>query len=267
MKTMILENDVSKIEMYDSVGVSRIFIDLEILGKLDRQGGMDTVISNHSIQDVINARSVIKHSELLVRVNPMNKLSMKEISDVISAGADVIMLPMFKTKYEVESFVKLVGGRAKTSLLLETSEALARIDDILDVNGIDEIHIGLNDLHLALGLDFMFELMAGPLVELLSSKIREKNIVFGVGGVSRVGTGLLQADTILKEHVRLGSSRVILSRAFKDVALSRDELIAELSKIHEVIESAQCLSESDLIENHHFLKLKVHEIVNDITGV
>ncbi|WP_305461450.1 aldolase/citrate lyase family protein [Photobacterium leiognathi] len=72
----------------------------------------------------------------------------------LKAGADIIMLPMFKTAGEAQSFIDYIDGRARTCLLIETSEALARIDDILEVPGIDEVHIGLNDLHLSLGLSF-----------------------------------------------------------------------------------------------------------------
>mgnify|MGYP002235666245 CR=1 FL=1 len=34
-------------------------------------------------------------------------------------------------------------------LLLETEEARLCLDDVLKLKGIDEIHIGLNDLHLS----------------------------------------------------------------------------------------------------------------------
>ena len=46
----------------------------------------------------------------------------------------------------------LIDGRAYVSLLLETTQALVRIDEIVRVEGVDEISIGLNDLHRALGL-------------------------------------------------------------------------------------------------------------------
>ena len=75
---------------------------------------------------------------------------------MIQAGADVIMLPYWKTLDEVSSFLKAVHERCKTSLLLETKEAVECIDEVLSKGGFDEIHIGLNDLHLSYGLSFMF---------------------------------------------------------------------------------------------------------------
>ena len=63
------------------------------------------------------------------------------------------------TKRKCDNSEFIVNKRVKTCLLLETSQALCRLDDILTLEGIDEIHIGLNDLHLSMGLDFMFELL------------------------------------------------------------------------------------------------------------
>ena len=42
---------------------------------------------------------------------------------------------------------------------------------ILNIDGIDEAHIGLNDLHLSMGLDFLYELMLYGQVEFLAKKI------------------------------------------------------------------------------------------------
>lgn len=262
MKTMILDNNIDNILIYQSCGVDRIFIDLEILNKQERQGGLDTVISNHTIDDVISARQVVKTSELLVRVNPINSGSAAEIEGIISAGADIIMLPMFKRKDEVEEFINIVDGRVKTSLLLETAQALSRLDDILTVDGIDEIHIGLNDLHLSLGLDFMFELMSGTLLEYVTGKIKMRGIPFGIGGVSTIGNGKLDASIIIKEHVRLGSTRVILSRDFKKHCETKDSFLRELNNLTVAYNEACNLSLDDLESNKVLLKDTVKSIVN-----
>ncbi|MCT7646451.1 HpcH/HpaI aldolase/citrate lyase family protein [Aliarcobacter butzleri] len=218
MNFMIIENDLELIKKYDSIGVDRIFIDLEILGKKERQGHLDTVISEHSIEDIKKIKPHLNNSKLLVRINPINMNSRLEIDTCIGYGADIIMLPMFKTKKEVETFISFVNKRAKVCLLLETTQALCRIDDILELNGIDEIHIGLNDLHLAMNLNFMFELLSGGIVDYLSNKIKNKNIPFGFGGIATLDSGMISGEMILKEHIRLNSSMVILSRAFKNAA-------------------------------------------------
>lgn len=267
MKTMILDNDIDNIKTYDSSGVDRIFIDLEVVGKAERQGGLDTVISNHTVDDVKRIKPVLKNSELIVRVNPIHANSAFEISNVINNGADIVMLPMFKTVEEVSTFVKYVDNKAKVCLLLETTEALCRIDDILEVNGIDEVHVGLNDLHIAMGLDFMFELLGSDLIEFLTNKIRLKSIPFGIGGVARMGDGMLNGKIVMLEHVRLGSTMVILSRTFKGKDKPRgDELKTEIIKLQSVVKEAQLMTNIELVENKKHLKSISNKIASKLAA-
>lgn len=199
-------------------GVQRVWVDLETLGKEERQKGRDTVKSNHSVEDVRTIAPMLTSSELLVRINPWNEHSQAEVDAVIDAGADIIMLPMWKNVREVECFLKAVHGRIPTTLLLETKEAEECLDEVLKLDGIDEIHIGLNDLHLSYGLDFMFELLANGTVERICQKIARKGIPYGFGGIAKIGDGAVPAEKIILEHYRLGSSRAILSRTFCDNA-------------------------------------------------
>ena len=264
MITMISDNDIDNIKIYDKSGIDRIFIDLEINGKHDRQGHLDTVISSHSLDDIKKIKPILKKAKLLVRVNPIYENSSTEISQSIDHGANVIMLPMFKTVDEVKQFIDYVDKRARTCLLLETSEALARLDDILKLEGIDEIHIGLNDMHLAMGLDFMFELMGDGLIEYISHKIKAKNIPFGIGGVARMDEGMLMGNIIIKEHVRLGSSMVILSRTFKrDMELDEMIIEKELKKLQAVEEDARTLNDKALLDN----KLLLKKLAKDIATI
>lgn len=216
MKLMYITNRLDVALIAEKYGVDRIWIDLETLGKEDRQKGMNTVKSQHTIEDIKKIKPILTKSEMLVRVNPWNENSEKEINDVISAGADLIMLPMWKSVAEVINFLSVVDGRCKTTLLLETKEAVECFAEVLENGGMDEIHIGLNDLHLSYGMNFMFELLADGTVERLAGMIREKGIPFGFGGIAKLGDGLLPAEKVIMEHYRLGSTRAILSRTFCD---------------------------------------------------
>jgi len=88
MELMVIENIPEKALQFEKCGVDRIFIDLEILGKDERQGHLNTVISRHSIDDVKAVKKVLTKSKLLVRVNPMNPDSEQEIKKAIAYGAD-----------------------------------------------------------------------------------------------------------------------------------------------------------------------------------
>ena len=157
LKLMYITNRLYVALIAEKYGVDRIWIDLETLGKEERQHNMNTVKSHHTIEDIKRIKPLLTKSEMLVRVNPWNKNSVQEINDVIYAGADIIMLPMWKSASEVNQFLSAVDGRCKTTLLLETKEAVECLDEILTNGGMDEIHIGLNDLHLSYGMTFMFE--------------------------------------------------------------------------------------------------------------
>ena len=229
LKLMYITNNLAVAKIAEKAGVDRIWIDLEILGKEERQKGLNTVKSHHSVEDIKKIAPKLTSSEMMVRVNPWNDNSEAELNQVITSGAQIVMLPMWKTVTEVESFLQVVSGRCKTSLLLETKEAVACLDKVLALNGIDEIHIGLNDLHLSYGMDFMFELLADGTVEKLCKKIAATGIPYGFGGIAKIGEGILPADYIVTEHYRLGSTRVILSRSFCNVEEISDN--AEIEKL------------------------------------
>lgn len=199
----------------ERAGVDRIFIDMEYIGKDERQSGLDTVKNHHTIEDVKNVKASISKSKLLVRVNPIYSDSKQEIDSVVEAGADYIMLPMWKSAQEVKTFINLVDGRAKTMLLLETDEARLCLDDVLLLGGIDEVYIGLNDLHLSQHKKFMYELLVDETVDKIVAKLKKVNMKFGIGGVGKVNCdNLVPAENIICEYYRLGSSMVILARAF-----------------------------------------------------
>lgn len=223
LKLMYITNRTDIALIAEQAGVDRIFIDMEYIGKAIRQGGMDTVQSHHTTEDVRHLRSVIYKSQLLVRCNPIHAAtreycsSEEEIEEVIKSGADIIMLPYFKTVKEVSRFLEIVNGRVKALPLVETPEAVSLIDEILALNGIDEIYIGLNDLSLGYHKKFMFELLADGTVERLCGKFRGCGIPYGFGGIAGIGKGMLPAEMIIREHYRLGSTCAILSRSFCDV--------------------------------------------------
>ncbi len=268
LKLMYITNQPEIARIAERHGVDRIFVDLETLGKEERQAGMNTVKSRHTPEDVSAVRQVISKAELLVRVNPLHPGSSAEIDDIIRRGADIVMLPMFRTAEDARTFVALVGGRAKTMLLLENRDAQANIDEILSVEGIDEIHIGLNDLHLSHKMDFMFQPLANGMVDALAEKITARGIPFGFGGIARLDEGFLPARFVISEHYRLGSQMAILSRSFYDAWLGQEA--DEISKVfqygvQEIREYEERLQNKDAAyfqRNHE----KVAELVEQIAA-
>ena len=234
---MYITNKPTVAQIAEQAGVDWIFLDMEFIGKDARQGGLDTVQNHHTVKDVENIKKAIKEAKVLVRVNPIHEAlpnypsSKDEIEASIKAGADILMLPFFKTIQEVKQFVRYVNGRAKTLLLMEPVEAANLVDEILEVPGIDMIHLGLNDMHLELGMKFMFELLANGTVEKLGNKIKAKGIPFGFGGIATLDGGALPGSMVLKEHVRLGSSMVIVSRSFCNT-----DIVTDLNEVKQIFD-------------------------------
>ncbi len=245
---MYITNMPEVAKIAEASGVDWIFLDMEFIGKDARQGGLDTVQNHHTVKNVANIKAAVKTAKVLVRVNPIHEAlpdypsSKDEIDATIKAGADILMLPFFKTVEEVRQFISYVDGRAKTLLLMETVEAANLVDEILEVPGVDMIHLGLNDMHLELGMKFMFELLANGTVEKLGDKIKAKGIPFGFGGVATLDGGALPGSMVLKEHVRLGSSMVIVSRSFCNT-----DVVTDLNEVKRIFDTG--ISDLRTLEN------------------
>lgn len=272
LKLMYITNNPDVARIAENAGVDRIFVDMEYIGKDLRQGGMDTVQSHHTVEDVKAIRAAISKAKLMVRVNPIHEAtadycsSEEEIDAAIEAGADILMLPYFKTVDEVRTFLALVNGRVKTLPLLETPEAAAVLPEILKLPGLEEIFIGLNDLSLGYGKKFMFQILADGTVDRLTLECREAGIPFGFGGIAALGKGMLPAEHIIWEHYRLGSTCVILSRSFCNT-----NVITDLEEIRAIFDSgvgairtleAECETHARYFaENRELLKNKVNLIL------
>ncbi len=272
MKLMYITNKPEIAKIVEDAGVDRIFVDMEFIGKTQRQGGLDTVQSHHTIDDIRKISQTVSKAQVMVRVNPIHKAtdeyvsSKEEIDLAIDAGADILMLPYFKTVNEVKTFLELVDGRVKTLPLLETPEAVACVDEILALDGIDEIFVGLNDLSLGYGMKFLFQPLADGTVDQLCDKFKKKGIPYGFGGIASLGKGMLQSEKVIAEHYRLGSTCVILSRSFCNT-----NHITNLNEIRNVFDKGikdirefeqKCINgEIDFVVNQLDLKKSVQQIV------
>lgn len=251
---MIVSNrDIaSYISKYDSIS---IFIDLEVIGKKERQGHLDTVKSSLSFSDVAPIRKAAPNSNIIARINPFNNNTQNEINSVIKDGVNSIMLPMFKTFDEVKNFIEMIDGRAKAIPLFETSSSINILPEIVTKLCIEQLHIGLNDLHIDQEKSFLFEPLSDGFLEEPCALLRKLDIKFGIGGIAKAGEGLLSPEFILGEHVRLGSSVVILSRTFHKNSKTYIDLInstnikEELQKLENIYSKFQSYSRLELENN------------------
>ena len=262
LKLLFITNAPEIAVVAEKAGVDRIWIDLESLGKELRQKNLNTVKSQHTVDDIRRIVPLLSKSKMLVRVNPWNPDSEREIDEVIDAGADIIMLPYWKRSIEVSNFISCVNGRCRTLLLLETREAVECLDSVLEIPGVDEFHIGLNDLRISYGYKDMFEPFGNGLLDELSQKLGKAGIPFGIGGVGQFGLGLSPSpEELIAEHYRLGSSAVILSRTFcnagklGDIRLIEETLTRNVIILRETEHWAAQLDEEAQRKNHIAVKM------------
>ncbi len=239
-----ISNDPDFAQRCDAIAGMRMFVDLERLGKAERQAGRNSFISTHQLQDVGRVRARLRRTRLMVRVNPVNPDTAAEVDAVLAEGADMLMLPMFNTAQELQAFSRIVAGRCPIVPLLETAPALESLDQWIATPGLGEVYVGLNDLHLALGCRFMFEPLAMGLVDRVAAAAKRQGLRFGFGGIARLDGGLLSGRDVLAEHLRLGSTAVILSRTFHaDGAASFEQEVAQLRLVEQALAqrtAAQC---------------------------
>ena len=241
-------------------GVDRIFLDLEKIGKIQRQGHLNTWITDHKKTDIISLKNCLGSEKLIVRLNPWNSKSISEIEFAINNGADFLMLPMIKTYDQISSFSSVVSNQIPIIPLIETAESLDLIPKIIKIKGIKELYIGLNDLSLSFGYKFIFEPLINNLLEKPAKILKTENIPWGFGGIAKIGQGLIPAELIIGEHVRLGSNRLILSRTFHDNSKDLKSMIKninlgyEIQKLQEVEEKWQNSTLKDLEKNRYMIK-------------
>lgn len=212
-----LARDPAVVRMAAAAGVNRIGIDIERIGKQLRQNpGGDFRYSDHELDDLAAVARHAGQAKLFVRLNPLHGGSKAEIGRALESGAGVLMLPYFSTPCEAGRFIEMVAGRAETVLLVETAEAAARIREIAAVPGVQEIMIGLNDLHMSLGLSHPFEVLTCGAAAAIAEHVHAAGLRFGFGGVARVDDRSLPVapDLVYAQYALLGGRAAWLARSF-----------------------------------------------------
>jgi 4-hydroxy-2-oxoheptanedioate aldolase len=156
---------------------------------IDMQHGlMDIDMTTHMLANITRTESVP-----MVRV-PWNEPGV--ISRVLDAGALAVVIPMVNTAAEAEQAVSSckyapAGSRSYGPMvpnnrfgssypsvandeitvipMIETVQAVANLDEILSVPGVDAIYVGPTDLSLSLGLPPLMDHEGGPFNETLET--------------------------------------------------------------------------------------------------
>jgi hypothetical protein len=226
-------NDPAVARHADAAGVDRIGLDLETLGKAARQRGLPTWISPHEISQLPAIREAIAKAALFVRCNPLHPQSRDEVSRLLDLGVEIIMLPNFEDIADVESFVGIVGSRAHVVPLVERLSALRAVRRFETIPEIEEIHIGLNDLSIDLGLKNRLGALATDVLAEAAEAASAIGLRFCVGGVARALDGSLptESDLVYAQYPRLHATGALIARSFRPEELSAAEFTTEIERV------------------------------------
>jgi len=236
MVLSFITNDTAMAAAGESAGIERVLIDLERLGKAERQCGRRLFLSDHRLGDVRRMKQALGTADIMVRLDPLHAGSRWQIDQVIRDGAAIVMLPWFHRLEQAQEFIDLVEGRAAVALLVETPEAVAVLRSLCKLPGVAEIHVGLNDLSLALNRPFLFDVIADGTMDRICAILRGSGVSFGFGGIGSLSRNDLpiHPEWVLAEQVLQGATRGWLSRTFREVPNSR--LFQEVQVLHSAIE-------------------------------
>ena len=110
-------------------------------------------------------------------------------------------------------------------LLLENKTAAERIEEIVRVAGVDDLHVGINDLTLSLGRPNAnrFAVMATDLMKRIADAVIAAGLRFGVGGIGRAMNNdqVIPGDLIYAQYPRLGATAALIARSFFTPAARR----------------------------------------------
>ena len=245
-----ITNNIRQARILSDCGVQQIMVDTEILGKVERQGHKDTIISDHSLNDLIALKNLSLKAEIICRINPFHAGTYDEIDTAIRNGADVIMIPMITSMENYQSMVDRIHDRAKVLPLIETPYSFFKLSEILDYSKLTQIHFGLNDLCISLGMKNLFEVLLSQTFQDTVSNLKTSGLTKGIGGIGDPQISQKVSPlSLLNRYMKCGSNSVILSRSFFTKSSEKEYIIRSLEIFENSIKEGHNLSaDSELIE-------------------
>ena len=231
-----ITNKVEDALVLDRCGIQQIMVDTEIIGKEARQLGLNTVINSHGVEDIYKIKDAGVKSKIICRINGYHQNISDEINDAINAGADTLMFPMIQSVENLKVMVDCVNKRVPVLPLIETPYSVFKLREIIDISTPAQIHFGLNDLYISLGMRNLFEVLVSPIFSEAVKYVKGKVDLIGIGGI---GDPLIEQRIkpylLLNEYKLLGSRSVILSRSFFSQGYSENRILKSIDAIEKIV--------------------------------
>lgn len=212
-----------------AAGAAGVVVDWERRGKGRRQAGADTQINADTPDDLARVRAA-QAGVLLCRVNRWSPRAPAEIDLAIGLGADEILLPMVRRPEEVDAALEAVAGRCGLGILVETSDAVRRVDALVR-RPLSRLYVGLNDLMIDRGGGPLFLALVDGTVDRVAAAAAGAGITFGVAGLTVPEGGRpVPCRLVQGALARAGASFTFLRRSFWADTAGRD-LAVEVPRI------------------------------------
>ncbi len=239
----------------DGAGVDRIGVDLERLGKRERQRDPAAWVSPHTEADLARVAGVVRDADLFARIDPLHPGTAAQIERVLALGARVLMLPMVVAAADVAAVQRLVAGRAQVVPLLETPAGLAALAG-LPALGVREAYVGVNDLALHFGAPNRFAVLAGEELTAAAREARRAGVSLGIGGLARAGDEALPIPSrlVYAQHARLHSAGALVSRSF--IAEEGVDVAVEVARARAAIDRWRVATPDELEDARRELGLR-----------
>jgi hypothetical protein len=191
-------------------GVAGVVVDWERAGKHRRQAGADTQINADTPDDLARVRRAVD-ARVLCRINAFGPSTAGEIAEAVRAGADEVLVPMVRTRAEVEHVLELARGRVGVGILVETVDAADHPEQFADLP-VTRAYIGLNDLAIERGSRSIFRAIVDGTVDDVASAVR---VPLGFGGLTDPDRGdPVPCRLLVAALARAGASFTFLRRSF-----------------------------------------------------
>ena len=207
----LFTTDVGMARAAQDAGAASVIADWERYGKADRQSGYDTEI-NADTPSHVRALAGALRIPVTVRVDSLRGEAETDIERALDAGAEILMLPMAESAGDVERFLSLVRGRARTLIQVETAALAERVDTITGL-GWDYAYVGLNDLMISRRDTWLWTPLVDGTLDRIYDALAGRAV--GFGGVTIVSGGHpLPFSDLLSEMARLSCRLSFMRRTF-----------------------------------------------------
>jgi hypothetical protein len=213
-----------------AAGVDEVIVDWENQGKKERQNGADTEINKDTVSDLRRVRECTD-ATVICRINQYGSGAPEEIELAVGAGADEILLPMVRSRSEVEAVQKQVNGRCGLGILVETVKAVDEVESLAALP-LTRVYVGLNDLAIQRGCVNIFMALIDGTLERIRRPFATR---FGFGGLTLPDCGYpIPCRLLMGEMSRLHCDFSFLRRSFRKDMVGR-EMGVEIPRLIDAI--------------------------------